>query len=166
MRARFLALLIVFPMLAPYGAGAEEDEGATGLPIPRFVSLRSGQVNMRAGPGTRYPIEWVYQNASMPVEIISELGNWRQIRDFKGEDGWMHHSMLSGKRSAIVTGAEPAPVFSDADQSSNRLMMAEPGVIAQVSECEEHWCELLLDNRKGWIAKSRLWGIYPQEIFD
>ena len=137
----------------------------TGLPIPRFVSLRSDQVNMRAGPGTRYPITWVYQRTGLPVEIINEFGNWRQIKDPYGSEGWVHHSMLSGARTAIVI-KEIQMMYRDPDPESGPLIKVEPGVSGDVIECEAEWCELIIAGRKGWINKEYLWGVYRQEIFD
>ena len=93
-------LLVAMPVIAKADLGKE-----TGLRVPRFVSMNSSKVNVRAGPGTRYPIKWVFQRKTLPVQIIAESDTWRKIRDFEGIEGWVHQRMLSGRRRAVVTGA-------------------------------------------------------------
>src|SRR5258706_546116 len=79
---------------------------AASLPLPRFVSLKSEEANVRTGPGTRYPIQWVYHRAGMPVEIVEEYDLWRKIRDVEGTTGWVHKTMLAGNRTALIKGKE------------------------------------------------------------
>jgi SH3-like domain-containing protein len=162
MRRCALTLLLLSLLVTPALA---EPVSETGLPIPRFVSLRYDEVNMRAGPGTRYPINWTYHRAGLPVEIINEFGNWREVRDHEGYEGWVHHSNLSGQRTAMVY-KEPERIHRDPDEHSGALIMAKPGVIGEIVECEANWCELLIAGRKGWAKKNNLWGVYRQEIFD
>ena len=163
MRRLFL-LLCLLPVLA-LAEPADKPISETGLPIPRFVSLRKDEVNLRAGPGTRYPINWTYHRAGLPVEIINEFGNWRQVRDFDGVDGWALHSMLSGKRTAMIW-KKTQFLYREPESDSAKLLKAEPGVVADIKECQADWCQLLLEGRKGWVPKSGLWGIYRQEKFE
>ncbi len=141
-----------------------DDEQDAGLPVPRFVSLRSGEVNERVGPGTRYSINWVYKREDLPVEIIQEFDQWREIRDSDGTTGWVHKQMLQGKRTAVIKGA--VGVLRHApDPHSNPLLRAEPGVIGHLLSCEKDWCRVQVSGHKGWIEKSRIWGVYPKEEF-
>jgi SH3-like domain-containing protein len=135
----------------------------TTLPLPRFVSLRSDKVYMREGPALRYPIKWVYERPRMPVEIIQEFENWRKIRDFDGEEGWIHESMLSGERTAMVKSDAVVPLREDADEKSRMVVRAQPKVIAGIDKCKGLWCRVDVGGYKGWIQRNFLWGIYPGE---
>jgi SH3-like domain-containing protein len=132
------------------------------LPIPRYVSLKSDEVNVRTGPGVQYPIEWVFTRRHMPVEVIEQYEYWRKIRDVEGTTGWVHNSMISGKRYALVTGEvrnlrrKPEPASGDAAH-------LEPGVIGQILECEGTFCRIEAGGIKGWLSRSEFWGVYPNE---
>ena len=138
----------------------------SGLPLPRFVSLKSDETNIRTGPGTRYPIEWVLKRAHMPVEVVDEFDMWRKIKSVDGTTGWVHHTMIAGKRFAMLTGKEPQILRIDATEDSKPLFKAAPQVIGALTECTEHWCRLQISGRKAWISKDYLWGVYPKEEFD
>lgn len=153
-----LAVCMFVPVLA-----AEDDEPAK-LPIPRFVSLKSAEVNMRVGPGTRYNINWVYKREGLPVEIIQEFDQWRQIRDSEGTTGWVHKQMLQGKRTAVVVG-KVAVLRRSPDPETNPVLRAEPGVIGKLISCEKEWCRIQISSRKAWIHKSNIFGVYKKEEF-
>ncbi len=148
-------------------AGEEESrvQGRTGLPLPRFVSLRASEVNLRTGPGIRYPIEWVYRRRGMPVEIVDEFGNWRRIRDWQGTEGWVHQSMLRGQRAVMVTGERrllrrrPAP-------DAPGVAWAEAGVVGRLLRCSEAWCAVRLGSFEGWLRRSEVYGLLPGETPD
>jgi len=143
------------------GAGADVPPAAGGT-LPRYASLRSDEVNLRTGPGVRYPVEWVLQRRHMPVEILAEFENWRKVRDWQGTEGWVHQSMLSGRRFAIITG-EIRALHRQADPNSPAVARLEPGVVAQVMECKDQWCRLDVNGFKGWATRSEFWGVYPSE---
>ena len=130
------------------------------------MSLKSAESNVRTGPGTRYPIQWVYHRENMPVEVIEEFEHWRKIRDMDGTSGWVHKTMLDGARYAIVKAKEPRVVRAEPSEKGRPLLKTEPKVIARVVECEKDWCRLLLSGRKGWIEKKYLFGVYPDEAID
>jgi SH3-like domain-containing protein len=165
------------PLLAAQPASAQTTIGPeTRLPLPRFVSLKTDKVNLREGPSKEHSTRWVFQRAGLPVEIIAEFDNWRRIRDPEGADGWVWHSLLSGRRTAIVapwdrgTG-EPIPVFERADDTSRIVARVEPGVVASVSRCGVDWCRLnlVMGERQevaGFISQEKLWGVYPDETLD
>jgi SH3-like domain-containing protein len=136
----------------------------TGLPLPRWASLRSDEVNLRAGPGTRYPVDWVYRRRDLPVEIAREFEVWRLIRDQDGVKGWVHQATLTGRRSFVVLGAERVLRSSPADNAppAARLM---PGVVGRIRDCEagKPWCEMQVGDYRGWLKRDEVWGTYPGE---
>lgn len=157
LRSLILWLLLAAPAYAV---------NTSGLPVPRFVSLKAEEVNVRTGPGTRYPISWVYRRLAMPVEVIEEYDVWRKIRDVEGTAGWVHKGMLDGKRMVMVRGKEPRVVRIDADEKSKPLLKAEPMVIARLVECQPAWCRIQISARKGWMEKRYLWGVYESEALE
>src|SRR5579872_1021736 len=108
---RKLCLILILTLL-PCAALAR-DNNTSGLPVPRFVSLKSDEVNVRTGPGTRYPIQWVYRRAGLPVEVIEEYDVWRKIRDSEGTAGWVHKTMIDGKRNIMIRAKDPRVVRID-----------------------------------------------------
>jgi SH3-like domain-containing protein len=139
---------------------------ATNYPIPRFVSLRPEEVFVRTGPGTKYPVEWIYRRSGLPVEITLEFENWRKIKDFEGAEGWVHHSMLSGRRAGHVQAQEPVPLYRDNDAEKGKLAMVEPGSILVLEECGPVFCKIKAQGFEGWIERKFVWGIYEGENFD
>ncbi len=149
-------------------AQTEEIFNNSGLPIPRFISVRSNKVFVRTGPALRYPIKWVYKRAGMPVEVIQEFDTWRKIRDLDGEEGWIHQSLLSGKRYAVViedekNEKEGAFFHKKPDSSSKKLAQIEYGNIIALEKCDISWCKAKIDGFSGWIERNLLWGVYQQE---
>lgn len=166
--ASFLSLPVYIPV-----AGAQSTTtGKTGLPIPRFVSLKSGKANMRVGPGGKYQVAWLYKKKGLPIEIIQEFDNWRKVRDAEGNEGWMLHSLLSGKRTAIINPWESdktkglADLKSDDNPASSTIAKIEPGVVAQVDYCGENYCHLTIGKKDGYVSKANVWGVYPDELIE
>lgn len=153
-------LATAFVIAAPPAAAAE---GEVGQRLPRFVSLRSDQVNLRVGPGENYPIEWVLTRKEMPVEIVKEFENWRMIRDWQGTEGWVHERMLTGKRAVVVKGGIRT-LHRQPDPASPAVARAQPGVIARLLECRGDWCRIDAADHAGWVQRGDLWGVYPDEI--
>lgn len=137
----------------------------SGLTLPRYVSLASNQVNLRVGPGLKYPISWVLTRESLPVEIVREFDTWREIRTTDGDQGWVHQSLLSGRRTAMVHRTLRR-IYQNPSADSRPLAEIEPGVIVGVETCAADWCEIEILNYNGWIEKEGLWGVYPYEKFD
>ncbi len=135
----------------------------SGLPLPRFVSLKSDKVYVRTGPSVRYPIRWIYQRTDLPVEIVEEFDVWRKIRDSEGEGGWVSQTLLSGERTALVKGEELAPVRERPAEDARMVARLEPGVIAHIEKCDPAWCRVSAGGFKGWISRISLWGIYEKE---
>jgi SH3-like domain-containing protein len=175
-----VAMTAALSMALWSGAGLAQESGAaeagkgsvSGLPIPRFVSLKSDEVNLRAGPGKDYPTQWVFRRAGLPVEIIKEFDTWRQVRDADGVTGWVSQALLSGRRTAQVLpwevkqGAEAPKLELKADDSERApaTALVEAGVIANLQSCDSRWCFVTVETFKGYVEQSKLWGIYPGEI--
>lgn len=155
MAAVFLGLLVLAP-----AASAVADEA---LPIPRFASLKSDEVNLRAGPGEDKPKLWIYQRAGLPVEIIEEFDTWRRIRDYKGVVGWVSAALLSGKRTAIVTD-ERRTLHAKPDAAAPAVAELDPGVIGKLIECDGAWCRLDVKGYQGWLLRTEFWGVFPDEV--
>ncbi|NWG44982.1 MAG: SH3 domain-containing protein [Alphaproteobacteria bacterium] len=135
--------------------------GPSGLPLPRFVSLKSDRVNMRAGPGTDYPIAWTYQQIGWPLEIVEEFDFWRKVRDRDGEEGWVHKDLLRGKRMAVTTGEALLLRRPQADAVPVARLL--PEVLAEIVRCKEGWCRLSVGSYQGWVPEGVLYGVYPGE---
>ena len=153
--------------LAPIGlARAGGDAATSGLPVPRFVSLKSDRVNVRGGPDKDHDVAWIYTRIGWPVEITAEFENWRRIRDFDGTEGWVYHSMLSGKRTASVqlkSKTDATPLYAKPDAQSAVEARLQSGVIGTIKRCNGTWCRLVGEGFDGWIEQNRLWGVYPEE---
>jgi SH3-like domain-containing protein len=165
------ALAGLAAMLAVTGAAAGELAlgPKSGLPVPRFVSLKPDRVNVRGGPTRDHEVTFVYTRAGLPVEITAESDNWRRIRDWEGSEGWVYHSMLSGRRTAVVTAkdkGELIPLYDHADNKGAVVARLQAGVVASVKQCAGNWCRVRGAGFDGWIAQERLWGVYPNEKVD
>ena len=139
---------------------------SSGLPVPRYVSLKADRVNVRGGPDKDHDVSWVYTRAGLPVEITAEFENWRRVRDSEGAEGWVYHSLLSGRRTAVVTMKtkdELAPLYDHADPTSAVAARLQAGVVAQVKKCSGGWCRVAGNGFDGWIEQQRLWGVYADE---
>lgn len=148
------------------GAAAPKTGRVTGYAIPRFVSLKSGQVNVRHGPGESYAIDWIYQRRGMPVEIIAEHDNWRRIRDHEGIEGWVHFQLVDGRRMALVSGG-PVSLYRRQDTATPGVAaIADPGVILSLRSCSIKWCRAEVSGYKGWVTRDNLYGVYDGEEFD
>ncbi|NJM30971.1 MAG: SH3 domain-containing protein [Rhizobiales bacterium] len=143
--------------------------GPSGLPLPRFVSLKAEKVNVRRGPSSDHPVAWVFQRKGMPVEIVAEFENWRRIRDSEGEEGWILQSMLTGKRTAIVApwrGHKTTPMHSAPNKDASLSAMLTGGVMGEVGHCDGKWCKLSTGGYEGFVEQAGLWGVYPGELVD
>ncbi len=171
-----LAALLAIGADARAQAGKETaataDSEPEALKTVRYVSLKSDRVYLRQGPGTDYPIAWVFQRAGLPVEVIREFEVWRQVRDASGTVGWVHSSLLSGRRTALILPWEvkegqaqvPLATLRDDDHEKARpVAQVEAGVLASIITCEKGWCRVSIGNHRGYIEQTKLWGTYPNE---
>jgi len=167
--ACLLAVLVALapgqPALAQSDSTATVGLGPSGLPLPRFVTLRAAEINLRSGPGVRYPIEWVFTRKGLPVEVIDEFETWRRIRDWQGSEGWVHQTMLSGQRGAIVVGAvrllRRAP-----EPGAPAIAEIEAQVVGRLHNCRNAWCLIEANGFEGWLRQADIYGTYPGETFN
>lgn len=155
--------VLLLPLLAGRQPPALAEPDPAGLKLPRFVSLDSDKVNLRTGPGRRYPIEWVLLRKHMPVEIIAQFEHWRRIREWDGTTGWVQQQLVTGKRHVIVEKGGNRPIHRQPDAASALVARAEPGVVARLGECRGAWCRIESDSVSGWMRRADLWGVYPDE---
>ncbi|WP_420548803.1 SH3 domain-containing protein [Curvivirga sp.] len=150
----FVAILSFLPLMA---------QAQQQLPLPRMVSLRAEEVNVRTGPGVQYPVKWIFKAKAMPVEIIAEYDTWRKIRDSEGEEGWIHRAMLTGKRALVIIDAE-TKMMEDPIENSAIVARLAMGIVAEIDECNSSWCHVNTRGYDGWVARTAVWGVYPHEV--
>jgi SH3-like domain-containing protein len=159
--------IVLIASALPAAAQELTTGSVSGLPVPRFVSLKPDKVNVRAGPTRTHDVTWQYTRSGLPVEITAESDNWRRIRDWEGSEGWVYHSLLSGRRTALViakTREELVPLFGSADEHDRVVAQLQPGVLASVRRCNGQFCHISGSGFDGWIVQARLWGVYPHEM--
>ncbi|MGH6943550.1 MAG: SH3 domain-containing protein [Geminicoccaceae bacterium] len=154
-----MAILALLALLDTCPAAAQTGR-ATGLPVPRYVSLNAERVYVRFGPGKQYPINWVFNRKDLPVQIVGEFDNWRKVRDYEGQEGWIHQSLLSSRLTAMVTGGirelkrTPSP-------DARAILRIEPGVIGELLDCAGDWCQVEIQGTRGWLRRTEFWGDGP-----
>ncbi len=171
---RRLVVVAAMALLAAGRAGAAgtpETDGAampgpvTNLPLPRFVSLKASEANVRRGPSLEHRIDWVFRHRDMPLRVTAEFGHWRRVEDNEGQGGWIYYTLLSGVRTVLVE-ADGTALRSRPDPGAPAVAEAEVGVIGRLGECRHDWCRITADGEKGWVAKAALWGVEADEIRD
>jgi SH3-like domain-containing protein len=161
-----LAAIATTCMAAAHAAGEVPTGSKSGLPVPRFVSLKPDRVNVRGGPTRDHEVTFVYTRAGLPVEITAESDNWRRIRDWEGSEGWVYHSLLSGRRTAVVIPKDKTalvPLYDKGDRNATVVAQLQTGVMASVKRCTGSWCHLVGAGFDGWAVQEQLWGVYPNE---
>ena len=158
---RIIFFVLVFGL--PFGAAAGPRGPVTNLPMPRFVSMKADEGNVRRGPSLTHRIDWVFKHEDMPLQITAEFGHWRRVLDSDGQGGWMHYSLLSGVRTVVVQEKQVKMRMKPSEVAATRAL-ADRGVIARLGDCGLQWCELRVDGVKGWVEKASLWGVADQEI--
>ena len=171
-KTRTAALAALALALSTIPAAAEAVKLSTGLPVPRFVTLKAKKINLRVGPGQDYAVSWRYLKSGLPVEITQEFENWRRIRDADGAEGWVFHSLLSGERSAVAAPwmrDKGADIFvnmrTDARDTGRVVAKLQPGVIVRLDRCNGEWCYAEAKDVEGWVSQAEIWGAYPGEAF-
>ncbi len=146
---------------------AAQQLGASGLPIPRFVSLKAEKVNVRKGPSSDHPVAWVFQSKGLPVEIIAEFETWRRVRDSDGAEGWILQNMLSGKRNVLIAPwrkEQLTALHTSASSQSGLTANLASGAMGEIRSCDGTWCEVSISGYSGYVEQSMLWGAYPGEV--
>ena len=148
---------------------SDRQTGPSGLPVPRYVSLKTDRVNVRRGPSTEHQVIWVFARQGLPVEIIAESDLWRRVRDSDGEEGWVYHTLLAGRRTGLVapwTKDENVELRNGPKTSARAVAIVQTGVVGEVLRCTGKWCEFSVNGYSGWLKQEMLWGVYPDEEFE
>jgi len=140
------------------GLAAFTPASAQDQEVPYWASIRAEKVNMRVGPGVSFPIDWIYQRPGLPVKVVRVMQGWRLVRDPGGVQGWIVGRLLTRERGAIVIGEEPTEIRAEPSDSAEISWRVEPGVVGQLGDCDDRWCEFAVAGRSGWIAMSSIWG--------
>jgi len=164
-KRRLLAMISVFLIVfGTVSANAQDKRGpVTNLPLPRYVSMKAAEGNVRRGPSLTHRIDWVFKRRGMPLQITAEYGNWRKVQDRDGAGGWVHYALLSGVRTVLIE-ADLLPVYSSPDPKTQVSAQFEAGVVARLGSCSVDWCHISAGGYRGWALKSNLWGVDPAEI--
>lgn len=164
----FTILCVLFLCLVGAGVVRAQSSDAfrsTDYPLPRFASMAAGEAFVRAGPGRKFPVKWVLKKKQMPVEIVLEYDAWRKIKDVDGDEGWVHQSLLSGRRTGVVKSDTVVPLYRKPKVDSQVLVNLEPFVVIALEECKQSWCKVNASGYKGWVYKPNIWGVYADEVF-
>jgi len=163
---RLIAAAFLAGSLALPSSAADTRRGpVTNLPLPRYVSLKTDEGNVRRGPSLSHRIDWVFKRRNMPLEVTAEYGHWRKVQDRDGAGGWVHYALLSGVRTVLIE-QDMTPVYTRADTKSPVVAAFELGVVARLGECTLTWCKVSAGGYKGWAEKQLLWGVDGDEIRD
>jgi len=152
------AAALILAAATAWPAWAVEDGRSTGRPVPRFVSLSADTANLRAGPGERYPVEWVYKRARLPLKIVGEFGVWRRVRDWSGTQGWMHSALLAGRRTVQVVGDERTVMRENPAAEAAPVARLAPKAIGDLDRCRDGWCRATFAELTGWVRADALYG--------
>ncbi|WP_126979437.1 SH3 domain-containing protein [Frigidibacter oleivorans] len=156
----------VTPAPAPGPVAAAVQRGpVTNLPLPRYVSLKASEGNVRRGPSLSHRIDWVFRHRDMPLRVTAEYGNWRRIEDRDGVGGWVHYALISGVRTVSVT-AERAELRARPEEDAPVIAIAQSGAIGRLDQCGRDWCRIVAGGERGWLRKSALWGVDPDETLE
>ncbi len=169
--AATLSVMQAYAQQRPPAGTVPAAASGSGLPVPRFVSLKSDRVHARQGPSLEHKVLWVYTRAGLPLEVIREFEGWRQVRDSEGAEGWVLQSLVSGRRTALILpwelkgGAAPKiELLTDGSAGGRPVAMVEAGVIANIRSCDKTWCNVSVGEYRGFVQQNKLWGIYPGEV--
>lgn len=161
--AGLMACLVL--MAGPWAAAAQQRGPETNLPLPRFVSLKTSEANIRRGPSRSHRIDWVFQRRAMPLQVTAEHGHWRRVRDRDGAGGWVHYALISGVRTVLVQ-TDMTDMRARPDINAPVVAKAQQNVIGRLGNCGPDWCRIRAGGYRGWVQKSALWGVRPDELRD
>ncbi|MCW1932400.1 SH3 domain-containing protein [Pararhodobacter zhoushanensis] len=150
---------------APTAAPAQVVGTETGLPLPRYVSLKTSRARARRGPSETHRVDWVYTRRDLPLRVTGEFEHWRRVEDSEGEGGWINYALLSGVRTVLVQ-QDMTPMRARPAPNAPELAYLEAGVVARIMECDPSWCRVSIDGTRGWVDRSVLWGVDPGEVLN
>lgn len=157
--------MVLFILCVFAGSAMAEDKRGpvTNLPLPRYVSMKTAEGNVRRGPSLTHRIDWVFKRRDMPLQITAEHGHWRRVEDRDGAGGWVHYALLSGARTVLIE-QDMTQIYNRPDSQSTVVAAFELAVVARLGECVEDWCRITAGGYRGWAEKSRLWGVSADEL--
>lgn len=163
MRALLATAALGVGLVAAPAAAAADRPGAdratpSGLPVPRYVSLKFDKVNARAGPGDDHRLLWVYRVRGLPVQVVAETAEWRRVCDPEGELAWVHKRTTDGRRMTINMAASPAPLYRRPKEAARVVAYLKPKAMAALVRCDKDWCRVKADEASGWVRAGELWG--------
>jgi len=169
MRTIIRALALVVVTIGPIGATAQTNSpevgSDSGLPLPRYVSLKTSEARARRGPSLTHRVDWLYTRRDLPLRVTGEFEHWRRVEDSDGQGGWVFYTLLSGVRTVVVE-RDMTPMRNSPVPSSTEVALLETGVVAHIMECAPLWCRLSVDGSRGWVQREALWGLEPNEVLD
>ncbi|MBS0294926.1 MAG: hypothetical protein JSR45_01355 [Proteobacteria bacterium] len=150
----------VLGLLAVAGTAFARDDRPTpsGLPVPRWVSLKFGAVNARKGPGDDYPTVWTYDARRLPVQVVAETKEWRKICDPDGQSAWVHRRTTDGARTVFRAAATPLPLLARPEAKAPVRAYLSPRAVAELDKCDKGWCRIHVENVRAWAPERELWG--------
>jgi SH3-like domain-containing protein len=157
---------LLFSCAFAFPGAAQQIGPVSQLPLPRYVSLKADKVNLREGPSKDHRTTWIFERAGLPVEITAEFDTWRKIRDSEGSEGWVQHSLLSGRRTVLVAPwkkGENLTLYAHNSDGSAAVALLQSGVIGNVKTCDGSWCHIFGEGFDGFMQQTNLWGVYPNE---
>jgi SH3-like domain-containing protein len=166
-RAAGVALALLVASALPAAAQGLSKGQTSGLPLPRFASIKSQPTNIRQGPSKEHEVAWTFMRAGIPIEITQEFDTWYRVRDAEGQEGWVQKALLSGKRTAFVAPWEKQAAIPLRDGAGSATVVAnlEPNVLVEIRDCDGSWCRVTVEGTRGFVEQARLWGIYPAERY-
>lgn len=156
-------------LTSPLALAVERTIGPSGEPVPRFLSLKADEVNVRQGPGRDHKIKWVFKKLGLPVKVVSEYEDWREIEDHAGAKGWIYYGLLSRRRTAITLdpkekGLNYISLRERNAKGAKAIAQLGKGVIVHILECNGSWCHIAVNKGlKGWLAQNLIWGLFEKE---
>ncbi len=161
---RAIGISIILAMAAASGTSLAGQRGpVTNLPMPRFVSMKADEGNVRRGPSLTHRVDWVFRHENLPLQVTAEYGHWRRVQDSDRQGGWMHYSLLSGVRTVVVQEQQVTLRLKPSETAAANAY-ADRGVIARLGDCDPDWCEVMVSGHRGWVEKANLWGVARSEI--
>ena len=137
---------------------AAERQTPSGLPVPRYVTLKFNEVNARAGPGDDYPARWVYRVRGLPVQVVAETAEWRKVCDPEGGSAWVHRRTTDGHRSVIRMAPMPLGLRAKPEAASPVVAILAARGLAPLDKCKNGWCRIEGKKRSGWAPQAEVWG--------
>jgi len=158
LRSAALALTAALALATGAVAAASERQTPSGMPVPRYVSLKFDKVNARAGPGDDYRLLWVYRVRGLPLQVVAETAEWRRVCDPEGSLAWVHKRTTDGRRMTMNTHETSITLLQKPKDGARPAAYLNPRALAALDRCRKGWCRVRADHASGWVRAGELWG--------